>query len=98
MISRGWVLDAQRYNDAVSYLRSATESPLLPNHLRGKAYASLGMALLEAGQNAEAEAPLRAALEQSPPDVRAHCRLAEIYQQTGRPSEAARAAVACPAR
>ena len=90
-----WMLDAQRYNDAISYLRSALESPLLPNNLRGKAYASLGKALLEAGQSAEAEAPLRAALEQSPPEPGAYCSLAEIHKQTGRPAEAARAESIC---
>jgi predicted Zn-dependent protease len=90
-----WMLDAQRYHDAVSYLRSATESPLLPNHLRGKAYASLGIALLEAGQSVEAEAPLRASLEQSPHEPGAYCTLAKIYKQSGRPVEATRAESAC---
>lgn len=93
-----WMLDVRRYNDAVSYLRIATESRQLPKHLRGMAYTSLGMALLDSGNVAGAEAPLRTALEQSPPDLRAYCRLSEIYRQTGRLAEAARAEVACPAR
>ncbi len=90
-----WMLDARRYNDAVSYLRSATESPSLPNRLRGKAYASLGIALLEAGQLAEAEVALSASLGQSPPEPGAYCSLAEIYKQTERPVEAAQAEAAC---
>lgn len=93
-----WMLDTHRYDDAVAYLRIATESRHLPGHLRGTAYTSLGLALLGSGQVAEAEAPLRAALEQSPPDLRAYCRLQEIYRQTGRLEEAARAEAACPAR
>jgi tetratricopeptide (TPR) repeat protein len=93
-----WMLDARRYIDAVSYLRSATESQLLPSHLRGKAYTSLGMALLESGQIAEAEAPLRAALEQSPPELGAYCSLVKVYKQTGRYVEAAQAESACPVK
>ncbi len=93
-----WMLDVRRYSDAVTYLRIATQSPQLPKELRGTAYTSLGIALQGSGDVAGAEAPLRAALEQSPPGLQAYCRLAEIYQQTGRPAEVARAAAACPAR
>lgn len=93
-----WMLDAQRYSDAVSYLRIATESPQLPSHLRGMAYTSLGTALLGSGNVAAAEVPLHAALKQSPPDLRAYCRLAEIYKQTGRLAEAASAEATCPDR
>jgi hypothetical protein len=93
-----WMLDAQRYNDAVSYLRFATGSPQLPKHLRGNAYTSLGVALLGSGHIAEAEAPLRTALEQSPPEPSAYCSLSEVFRLTGRPEEATRAETACPGK
>jgi len=91
-----WMLDAQRYKDAVDYLRGAATSPDLPKKLRGKAYASMGIALLGSGNTADAEAPLRAALEQSPPELRAYCSLSDLYKQTGRIEEAALAQTACP--
>jgi hypothetical protein len=93
-----WMLDAQRYSDAVSYLRPATQSPQLPKQLRGTAYASLGVALLGSGHAAEAEMPLLAALDQSPPELRAYCSLFEVYKLTGRPEDATRAEAACPVR
>ncbi len=82
--------------DAATHLGAAIESQRLPQSERGIAYKNLGMALMNAGRIAEAEAPLRAALEQSHPDVRAHCLLAEVYKQTKRFEEAARAAANCP--
>jgi protein O-mannosyl-transferase len=90
-----WTLDDHNYQDAVSHLRAAIESRLLPDSLRGTAYRSLGVALLKSGQAAEAEAPLRAALEQSPPDLSAYCQLSEIYQRSKRMAEAASAATEC---
>lgn len=93
-----WMLDSLRYNDAVDYLRAATMSPDLPAELRGNAYASLGMALLASGQIAEAEASLRAALAQSPPELRAYCTLSDLYLQTGRRADSALAQTACPVR
>ena len=90
-----WSLDAHRYPDAVAHLRIATESQHLPEYLRGTAYQSLGLALMHAGTVAEAEAPLRAALEQSPPEPRAYCSLSEVYKRTGRFEEAARAEADC---
>ncbi|MBI3481015.1 MAG: hypothetical protein HY016_11780 [Nitrosomonadales bacterium] len=90
-----WMLDDHRYRNAVIYLRAAIESQRLPDVVRGSAYRSLGMALLGSGHAAEAEAPLRVALEQSPPDLQAYCSLAELYKQTGRSEEALRAAANC---
>jgi tetratricopeptide (TPR) repeat protein len=91
-----WMLDAHRYDDAVTYLRLATESQRLPRTVRGIAFESLGLALMNSGHIAEAEAPLRAALEQTPLDLRAYCSLTEVYKQSGRFEEAARAAANCP--
>jgi len=91
-----WMLDARRYDDAVTYLRTTTKTERLPKNLRGTAYASLGLALLNSGHIAEAEAPLREALEQSPPDLSAHCQLARIFSQAGRSEEAAQSQTACP--
>jgi hypothetical protein len=91
-----WMLDAKRYPDAVGYLRDATKSPDLPKSLRGIAYESLGVSLMNTGKITEAEASLRDALKQTPPDLQAYCSLAEIYRQTGRTDEAARAGANCP--
>lgn len=91
-----WMLDAKRYPDAVTHLQVATESNRLPGTVRGIAFAGLGLALLNSGHRAEAEAPLRAALEQVPPDLQANCSLAEMYRQDGRFDDAARAAAHCP--
>lgn len=91
-----WMLDAHRYDDAVAYLRFATESQQLPISVRGTTFASLGLALMNAGHIAEAEAALRVALEQTPPELRAYCSLTEVYKQSGRIEEAARAGANCP--
>ncbi|MEO8333029.1 MAG: hypothetical protein ABI479_11410 [Gallionella sp.] len=90
-----WNLGSQRYPDAVAHLRIATRSQHLPKNLRGTAFHSLGLALLKSGSVTEAEGPLREALEQSPPEPRASCSLAELYQQTGRIREAASAETDC---
>ena len=90
-----WLLDARRYHDAAAFLRTAVESPGLPGHLRGKAYGSLGAALMKSGRVTAAEAPLRAALEQAPPDLQAYCSFAELYKHTNRPSEAERVLPGC---
>lgn len=92
------LLDARKDENAVVYLRAATESPGLPQALRGTAYKSLGIALLNSGHAGAAEAPLRSALEQSPPDLQAHCVLADVYKQTGRLADAARAEAECHSR
>jgi Tfp pilus assembly protein PilF len=63
--------------------------------VRGTAFKSLGVALLNSGHAAESEAPLRAALQQSPPDFLANCALADVYKQIGRIEEAAHAEAEC---
>ncbi len=80
---------------AAANLSIATGSQHLPAAVRGKAYRNLGYALLNSGHIAEAEVSLRAALGQTPPDLRAHCLLSEIYKQTGRTDEASRAETEC---
>ncbi len=91
-----WMLDARRYQDAVAYLRFATESHDFPKNARGTALGSLGLALMHSGHLAEAEAPLRAALEETPPELHAYCVLSEVYKREGRLEEAAHAATNCP--
>jgi tetratricopeptide (TPR) repeat protein len=90
-----WKLEVHNYMDAITHLREATESYRLPESVRGKAFKSLGVALLSSGQAAEAEAPLRAALKQSPPDLSAYCTLSEVYKQSNRLDEAATAEADC---
>ena len=93
-----WMLDAYEYEDAAVHLRAATKSQLLPESLRGAAFYNLGLALLLSGHAAEAEGSLRAALEQTQPDLRAYCQLSEVYSQTKRFEEAARAEASCLSR
>jgi hypothetical protein len=90
-----WKLEVNSYEDAASHLRAATESQILPESLRGSAFKNLGVALLNSGHAAEAVAPLRAALEHSPPDLQAYCSLVDLYNRTGRTKEAANAEVEC---
>ena len=90
-----WLLDAHKYKNAVSYFRVAAGAPQLPDSLRGAALSGLGNALLQSGNAAEAEAPLRAAIVQSPPDLSAYCVLAQVFRQTSRVEEAARAEAEC---
>jgi tetratricopeptide (TPR) repeat protein len=90
-----WLLKVHKYKEAVVHLRAATESPSLPESARGTALKNLGLALIGAGDVAAAEAPLRAALAQSPPDFRAYCALSEVYRRSGRLEEAARAQADC---
>jgi hypothetical protein len=92
------MLEIHRSKGAVNYLRAATESQRLPESVRGTAFKNLGLALLNSGHAAEAEVPLRAALEQSPPDFRAYCLLSGVYKLTGRVEEAARAETECRTR
>lgn len=90
-----WMLSVNQAADAVPHLRAATESQRLPQAVRGTAYKNLGLALLNSGLFDDAESPLRTALEQSPPDLRAHCLLAEVYRQSARTEEAAHAQTDC---
>ena len=92
------LLGIRSYEDAIIYLRTATESQRLSALLRGTAYKNLGRALLESGHAAAAEAPLRAALEQSPPEWSAYCSLAEVYTRSSRFEEAASAEAGCHRR
>ncbi len=90
-----WSLEIHYFDDAVTYLTAATQSQSLAESVRGTALKSLGLALMNSGHIAQAEAPLRAALTQSPPDLRAHCALSVVYRQTNRPEESARSAANC---
>lgn len=91
-----WLLKVHKYKEAVIHLRAATESEHLPESTRGTALKNLGLALISSGDVAAAEAPLHAALQQIPPDLRAYCSLAEVYRHSGRIEEATRANAACP--
>ena len=82
--------------EAVVYLRAATESPHFPQPVRGEAFRNHGLVLLKTGHVAESEVPLQEALKQPPPDLSAHCLLAAVYKQAGRSKEAARAESGCP--
>ena len=93
-----WMLENHKSKDAVVQLRAATESQRLPESVRGTAFKNLGLALLESGHIADAETPLRAALEQSPPDFRAYCLLTGVYKLAGRTEEAASAEADCRSR
>jgi Tfp pilus assembly protein PilF len=90
-----WLLRVHKYKEAIVHLRAATDSQGLPESARGTALKNLGLALIGAGEVAAAEAPLRAALAQSPPDFRAYCALSEVYKRSGRIEEAGRAAADC---
>lgn len=90
-----WMVDARRYEEAVVYLRAAVKTGRLPESVRGTAFKNLGFALLKSGYIAEAEIPLRTALEQPQPDMQAYCVLSEVYEKTKRLEEAARAKTDC---
>lgn len=90
-----YLISVGREEYAVDHLRAAAGSPRLPADLRGSAYRNLGAALMAFRPAAEAEALLRAALEQSPPDWQAACLLAEVYKRTSRMMEAMRASSDC---
>ena len=92
------LLNIQEYEYAIPHLRAATESQNFPEPMRGTAFYSLGLALLKSGQVAEAETPLHVALQQSTPELLAHCALSEVYKQAGRIEEAAHAIGKCPGR
>ena len=92
------LLNFNEYENAATNLRAATVSQGLPESVRGQAFKNLGLALMNNGQIAEAESPLRAALEQPQPDLRAYCLLSDVYKRTARPNEAARAEASCPGR
>ena len=93
-----WMLDDHKYLFAAIHLRAATESQRLPESVRGTAFYSLGLALMNSGYAAKAEDSLHAALEQLQPDFRAYCLLSKVYKQTGRIEDAARAEADCHRR
>ena len=93
-----WMLNNHMEGPAVANLRAAIESRRLPESMRGTAFKNLGLALIGTGAVAEAEIPLRAALEQSPPDFRAYCLLSGVYKRTGRIEEAVIADADCRSR
>jgi len=93
-----WMLGVHKAKHAIVYLRAATESQLMPDNARGTAFRNLGLALISSGNIAEAEAPLNAALQQSPPDDRAYCLLAAVYKSSGRLAQADTAATECRKR
>ncbi|MBI5429030.1 MAG: hypothetical protein HY938_01085 [Nitrosomonadales bacterium] len=89
------LMNLRYYNEAAGHLRAALGSNGLPESVRGAAFMNLGIALINSKRIAEAESPLRAALEQAPPDMGAYCALSVVYRQTQRYSEAARADENC---
>ena len=82
------LLDISEYQHAAEHFRLAINTQRLPENVRGVAFKNLGLALLLSGSVAEAEAPLRSSLQQSPPDFRAFCLLSDVYKRTGRSMEA----------
>jgi hypothetical protein len=90
-----WKLNANNYKDAATHLRAAVDSQFLPESTRGAAFKNLGLALMGSENVAEAEVPLRVALQQSPPDFQAYCILVDLYKKTGRSKEAASAESDC---
>jgi hypothetical protein len=90
-----WMLDTQNNEKAITQLRLATESQRLPENIRGNAFKNLGLSLLNSGHTTEAEAPLRAALEQQQPDLQAYCLLSEVYKQSNRIDEKESAETEC---
>lgn len=93
-----WLLYVNKADEAAVHLRAAIESQHIPASMRGAALKNFGLALMNSGHIAAAESPLRAALEQSPPDLQAHCLLSEVFKLAGRAAESARAAANCPDR
>ncbi len=93
-----WMAEDRRYINAIVHLRAAVDSQRLPEPMRGQAFYNLGLALMGSGYVAKAEAPLRAALEQTPPELRAYCLLSTVYKKTRRLKEAAGAEANCADR
>lgn len=90
-----WMLGMLDAKGAAANLRIAVESKRLPGSVRGAAFNKFGLALLYSGHAAEAEAAFSAALQQTPPDLRAYCGLATLYRQAGQTEDALRAAADC---
>jgi tetratricopeptide (TPR) repeat protein len=90
-----WQLNSGRYDNAAGNFRAVLALPNLPDSARTSALTNLGVALLRAGQVAQAEAPLRAALAQAQLDPDANCALLEVLQRSGRAGESGQFAAAC---
>jgi len=90
-----WMAENGFYKDSVVQLNAAIGTQRLPESLRGPALKNLGLALIGVGRINEAEAPLRAALEQYKTDAQTNCLLAVVYQLTNRSEAAIRAEAAC---
>src|SRR5262249_44101685 len=90
-----WMTEVHYYQEAIVNLRAASKSQLLPEPLRGAAFEKLGLALMGAGQYAEAEASLHDALSQPSHDARIQCLFAMLYERTSRFEQAARARTQC---
>lgn len=96
--SAGIWKEVRQSGHAVEQSHVATESQHRRELSQGTLFYTLGHALVGAGQLAAAEALLLAALRQSPPDLRAHCLLSVVYEQTRRNGEALHAQENCPDR
>ncbi|MGO8756028.1 MAG: hypothetical protein ACLQHK_12450, partial [Gallionellaceae bacterium] len=90
-----WQLQTERYENAAFNFRAALESQQLPEDVRATVLKNLGVALLKAGHVADAEAPLRAALQQARPDLEANCPLAQVLRLSGRAGEAGQFEAEC---
>lgn len=84
-----WLLGFNLYAQAEGHLAAALASPDLPQSVRATAYKNLGLALFKLDRLAEAEARLGQALTQTPPDLRAHCWLADLHRKSGQHAAAA---------
>jgi tetratricopeptide (TPR) repeat protein len=93
-----YMLNFKSYKGAAVYLRAAIETNRLPGYVRGTAFKNLGYALLASGRLTEAEAALRTALVQSPPDLQAYCVFSDVYKLENRLEDASRAETNCLAR
>jgi len=90
-----WLMNVPKFEFANEEFRTAIDSNQLPASMRGEVFKNLGFSLMKSGHFVEAEDSLRAALEQSLPDLRAYCLLSDLYKQSGRIMEAQRAGAAC---
>lgn len=90
-----WLLSIPKYELAAEEFHAVIDSNQMPAFGRGAAFNNFGLALMNSGHIIEAEDSLRAALEQTPPDLRAYCHLAELYRRTGKVKDAARTQALC---
>lgn len=75
----------QNYEDGGINIISALNSPAFPTSWLGTAYMQLGNAVLKAENSDvdEAEMLLNLSLQQTPPDLQAHCVLMDLYSSKG---------------